>query len=248
MVEKLSYYSHDLFGQKVKFEPVTFRPSSSLQTFEVPTGNRFLRIKAAGASGYGTTGGGGIVECVLKVKPKQLLYINVGNIPTVRNTPVYNAADIRTSTNVASRIIVAAGAGSQGSGTATGAGGAGGGLTGSEGVSTGCSHGGYPGTQTAAGAGGGDIPWTSQNVTAGQAGQGHMGGAAYSNSSATGGAGGAGYYGGGGGAAGQTKKAGTYGAGGAGGSSYADPSVCSEVKHTSGSNNGTAYITISMYK
>ena len=58
------------------------------------------------------------------------------------------------------------------------------------------------------------------------------------------GAGGAGWYGGGSGA-GDWNKNGGYTAGGGGGSSYTNPTLCSEIKHTQGFNTtGNGYVII----
>lgn len=247
--EKLIRYSHDLLGGKVPFEPVTFSAKSSYQTWEVPPGHNRIRVKLAGAKGYEEQGGnGGTVECVLKVKSKQILYIWAGPRPTSQTTASDNSSHISTSSSYSKStvLVVAGGGGSRGTGNNATQGGAGGGTSGAAGNDSGCSGGGKGGTQTAGGAGGVYIPWTYQQVTGGSAGAFGKGGNAGVNGGA-GGAGGAGYYGGGGGAGGFTKKAGNYGGGGGGGSSFADSVLCSEVKHTQGNRSISGYVTISMY-
>ncbi len=52
--------------------------------------------------------------------------------------------------------------------------------------------------------------------------------------------------GGGGGDSGLVKKVGTCSAGGGGGSSYTNPDLCTNVKHTQRFKSGDGYITISM--
>lgn len=240
---------------KIDITPIRFDYTGNFQEYIVPLGIKKLSIDCVGAKGFGTTNFGGRVQCILSVIPKQILYLYVGGIPTSRNTASYNASDIRlsnegitNSVSLENRIIVAGGAGSQGAGSGWTAGAAGGGLTATAGANTGCSGGGQAGTQTSGGAGGKNIPWTSQQVSGGQAGTLGLGGNGGSNSG-VGGAGGAGYYGGGGGAGGFTKSAGNYGAGGGGGSSYTNDDLCNDVIHTQNyenSNNG--YIIIAPTK
>ena len=62
------------------------------------------------------------------------------------------------------------------------------------------------------------------------------------------GAGGAGWYGGGSGAAARQAKSVYVGAGGGGGSSHADTSLCSDVSHHQGSNDGLGYVEIYPFK
>lgn len=248
--------NHPLGGGSAQVDttPLRFDYTGDIQEYIVPAGCKKIAVDCVAAKGYGTTAGGGRVECSLKVKPKQILYIYVGGIPESRNVASYNASDIRTSsegitdpTSLSNRLIVAGAAGSQGAGNGNTPGAAGGGLIGADAANTGCSGGGKGGTQENPGSGGGDIPWTSQNVAGGAVGSSGLGGNGAANS-AVGGAGGSGWYGGGGGAAGYTKKAGNYGAGGGGGSSYTDPDLCVDVVHTQGFNNENGYIIITPLK
>lgn len=242
-------------GQQVDLSPVRVDHAEDFQEYIVPAGVKKIAVDCVAAQGFGTTGGGGRVECVLNVKPKQILYIYVGGRPNSRNIASYNASDIRTSNegitdpvSLSNRLIVAGAAGSQGAGNGNTPGAAGGGLIGADAANTGCSGGGKGGTQENPGSGGGDIPWTSQNVAGGAVGSLGLGGNGAAHS-AVGGAGGSGWYGGGGGAAGYTKKAGNYGAGGGGGSSYTAPELCSEVVHTQGFNaDGNGYVVITPLK
>ncbi len=231
--------------------PIRFDYTGTFQEYVVPAGVKKIAIDCVAAQGFGITGGGGRVECILSVKPKQILYIYVGGCPTSRNISSYNASDIRTSnegiidpTSLTNRLVVAGAAGSQGSGSSSSSGAPGGGLVASDAENTGCSGGGKGATQENPGTGGSDIPWTSQSTTRGEDGKIGLGGNGAVNV-ATGGSGGAGYYGGGGGCAGHTKKAGNYGAGGGGGSSYTDPQRCSDVTHTQGFNTaGNGYVQL----
>lgn len=234
--------------------PVRFDAADTFQEYIVPACVKKIAVDCVAAQGFGTTAGGGRVECSLKVKPKQRLYIFAGSIPASRNVASYNASDIRTSnegvtdpTSLGNRLVVAGAAGSQGAGNGNTPGAAGGGLIGANANNTGCSAGGKGGTQETPGSGGGDIPWTSQSVAGGAVGSLGLGGNGAAHS-AVGGAGGSGWYGGGGGAAGYTKKAGNYGAGGGGGSSYTDPNLCADVVHTQGFNNGSGYVIITPLK
>lgn len=238
-------------GLQANKKPVRFDYSGDFQEYIVPAGVKKIAVDCVAAQGFGTTGGGGRVECVLNVKPKQILYIYVGGRPNSRNIASYNASDIRTSNegitdpvSLSSRLVVAGAAGSQGAGSGSSLGAPGGGLIAADAANIGCSGGGKGANQDNAGTGGSDIPWTSQNTARGADGNFGLGGNGAVNI-ATGGSGGAGYYGGGGGCAGHTKKAGNYGAGGGGGSSYTDPERCSEVTHTQGFNTeGNGYVEL----
>ena len=121
-------------GIRINKTPIRFDYTGNFQEYIVPTGVKKIIVDCVAAKGFGTTGGGGRVECVLSVKPKQILYIYVGGTPSAREIPSYNASDIRSSaenitdnTSLAHRLIVAGGAGSQGSRGPIG--GSGGGLT-----------------------------------------------------------------------------------------------------------------------
>ena len=116
-----------------------------------------------------------------------------------------------------------------------------GGLIGGTAPTTYQSHGGAGGTQSAGGAGGRS---TGSYPLQGHDGRKGYGGAGGYNSSSDpyGGCGGAGWYGGGGGS---MQSYYTYNnAGGGGGSSYTDSSLCSDVVHTQGFNDGNGYIIL----
>lgn len=237
-------------GNKLVYaKPVTFLPSSEIQTLIVPQFVNKIHVDCVASKGALATGdridqvagNGGRVQCDLGVTGGQTLYVMVGAIPSDATVPSYNASDIRIGgTEYGNRVIVAGGGGS-GRHTSNrnygGSGGNGGGLTGADGTSasTGRAVGGYGGTQSSGGAGG----WgRSGTGTSGSLGLGGTGG------SNQGSAGGAGYYGGGGGGYGGHDGSVARGGGG-GGSSYTDGNLCSNVVHTQGFNNGSGYITIS---
>lgn len=238
--------TYDIYAPRFEWISQTFLASDALQTYIVPDGVAEVQVSCVAAAGYshtGIPGYGGKVRCNLAVTAGQTLYIAVGKQPT-SNSVTYNASDVRTDntgvldeTSLQSRIIVAGGGGGQGSNSWAydTFGGAGGGLTGAQGDSTYHSGtGGYGGTQTAGGSGGGGRSYTGASGTFGLGGRGGNG---------TAGAGGAGWYGGGGGGySGYDSK--HWVAGGGGGSSYTDPSLCSNVAHSQGVNNGDGYVTI----
>lgn len=214
-----------------KYLSHTFVPSTTLQSFTVPSTTTKLIVDCVaskGADATGAGGNGGRVQCTLPVTPSSTLYFYVGAIPADPHVAAYNASDIRTdntdvldSTSLSSRLVVAGAGGSGGSSTASYAGGNGGGLIGADGGGP-SSVNGKGGTQSAGGTG----TATASNGSFG------IGGNAYTASSGS--AGGAGWYGGGGSRT-------TGGAGG--GSSYTDPS-CTYITHTQGYNNGVGYIKI----
>lgn len=203
-----------------KFDPVTFTENG---TWVVPAGIRKIAVDCVAASGKpsaSAAGKGGRVRCVLSVTPGQVLHLVVGKVGAA-----YNASDVRTDPeDLNSRLIVAGAGGDGTAGVAVSAGADGGDLVGASAASA-YFAGGTGGNQTSGG---------SVNGTFG------FGGAAL------GGHGGAGWYGGGAGQAGLINKVGTCAAGGGGGSSYTDPELCTNVKHTQGFNTGDGYITISM--
>lgn len=250
--QKRVRYSFELLGGKVPFEPIRFDTSTTLHYWKAPPGHTKIKVFLAGGAGIGGPQGG-TVECILKIKPMQELYICAGPASTSTNIASYNAADIRTvysdsltdSDSLQSRIVVAGGAGNNASANGAGAGAVGGGLTAADGITSRCCSGGGGGTQSAGGYAGYGIAWTTQQTRNGAVGTFGMGGNAAVHSG-SGGAGGAGWYGGGGGAGGFTKSYGTYGGGGGGGSSYTDPKLCTEVVHTKGGNSSTSYVIISM--
>jgi len=222
---------------------------TSDSTFTVPFGITKLKIDCVGAKGKDDSavgGNGGRVQCDLAVSAGDVLNITVGAIPTgATRTPMYNASDVRTGgTAISNRIIIAGGGGNGGHDGGRGAtqGGAGGGTTGGDGVvwrnvDPIC---GYGGTQSAGGRGG--YTTSTYYYSTGANGELANGGQGGAIGNEIGGAGGAGYYGGGGG--GCYEYSGGAGGGGGGGSSYADSSLCSNVVHTQGYNDGAGYVYI----
>jgi YD repeat-containing protein len=224
---------------------VNFSYTGGAQSWTVPTGVASIQVSAVGAQGGGTYGGlGAQVTATMPVTPGQVLQIYVGGRPGGTGGGFNGggngsgwagswggggASDVRTSTALTSRIVVAAGGGGTGYGaSATSAeGGSGGPSTGQSG-DPGCGvGGGSGGTQSAGGAGG-----TGGN--AGGAGSLGTGGNTYH----AGGGGGGGYYGGGAGA-----DCGNYGAGGGGGSDYLYSSG-TMVSEISGYNTGNGSVAI----
>jgi hypothetical protein len=214
---------------------------------------------------------GGRVQAVMQVTPGEVLYIYVGqrgygNFTNGRaginsayngggyvdNTHYYvggggGATDIRTGgQNLTNRVLVAGGGGGGAGENASGygAGGAGGGTTGAQAAySIFYYYGGYGGTQSAGGSGGsykvgglfsGGSTYYGNAGALGTGGAGALGNNS-SNKQYYGAGGGGGYYGGGG--------ATEYGGGG-GGSSYTDATLCTNVTHTQGYNNGDGQLTI----
>lgn len=223
----------------------TWQAGTTFAEYTVP--NYVSKIKvdcvaSKGNDGNRTGGAGGRVQCVLDVTPNQTFYITVGDVPSSQS-PSYNAADIRTdntgitdTTSLQSRLIVAGGGGNGSTVSDTPAvGGAGGGLTGGQGGNGNLCTGGGGGTQSAGGSRGG----TSAGYPIyGNSGTFGLGGSGYN-----GGTGGAGWYGGGGGSGGGTYYTFVC-SGGGGGSSYTDETLCSDVVHTQGYQDGAGYITI----
>jgi len=241
-----------------------FQASDSFQSWTVPEGLTKVHVECVAASGFGSTdndGKGGRVECDLTVIPGQTFYIKVGKMSTDRQTPQYNATDMRTdntgitdSTSLQSRIVVAGGGGCRStSHNGASAGGNGGGLEGQKGFSSGSLIiGGGGGTQSSGGAGGYRTSGTGGNGSNGSLGLGGQGAGANVGYGkwGYGGAGGAGYYGGGGG--GWYVKSGSMhtdntgrASGGGGGSSYTDETLCENVVHTQGFMNGDGYVVLS---
>lgn len=156
--------------------------------------------------------------------------------------PGGTASEVRTSSSIADRIIVAGGGGGGGAKsalTAGGDGGAGGAgsAAGSDGTGVGgAARYGKGGTLSAAGTGG-DGNTAPYNGTAGSSGVGGDGGDGVNGPRGAGGGGG-GYFGGGGGGGDYTTTAGS----GGGGSSWADTGVVSTIGDV-GTNAGQGYVT-----
>ncbi|MEI6766678.1 MAG: glycine-rich protein [Bacteroidota bacterium] len=232
---------------------ITFNYTGSVQTWTVPTCFNSITVDASGAQGGGSNGGlGGRAIATVPVTGGATLYIYVGEQPTVRpgaGSGGFNgggqiiampcgggsdgwggggASDVRTSTSLNDRIIVAGGGG--GTGYSGGLGGSGGGLTGGNGAASWISGTqGLGGTQTSGGAGG---PYNGQYAGSGSLGQG--GDAGPPTTYCTGGGGGGGYYGGGGG----------YVSAGAGGSSYISYPGSTGTSTTAGYRTGNGVVTI----
>lgn len=228
---------------------LNYYPQNTFQEYKVPSYVTKIQVDCVASKGYTDTtkaaGFGGRVQCKLSVTSGQTLYLMIGDVPISHNIGAYNASDIRTdntgitdTTSLQSRLVVAGGGGATklaATVTRSGQGGAGGGLTGGNGVDPAGSayaHSGKGGTQSAGGAGG------SGTSNSGASGSFGVGG----HSANAGGDGGAGWYGGGQG--GRGVWGGNVCGGGGGGSSYTHPSLCSEVTHTQGYQNGAGYITI----
>ena len=216
----------------------TFNPSSSLQTYNVPTGVTKIKVDCVASKGADSTrsgANGGRVQCVLPVTGGSTLYVMVGSIPSDATTASYNASDIRTnnagvtdSTSLNSRLVVAGGGGSGSTSSDSDYyAGAGGGLTGQN---AGENVGGNGGSQTSGGSA----------YSGGNDGTFGLGGNGIAGTSVSSGAGGAGWYGGGGG---YIFWQGTRVGSGGGGSSYTT-GTCYNVVHTQGYRNGAGYITI----
>ncbi len=234
---------------------VTFSFSGEMQIFTPPVNARNLTFDAVGAQGGRSGGAGGKVTGSLVTIP-DTLYIYVGGAGNFGPEAAggFNgggmaaagpelpgsgggATDIRTSTDISSRIVVAGGGGARGAGLGSG-GGAGGGLVGAGGR-TAQGGGGSGGSQLSGGIGG--LP--NGSGSAGQAGSLGTGGAGGSSTLLGGGGGGGGYFGGGGG--GSDSDICCSGAGGGGGgSSYVDPALVFGAVLTQGSGIGAGRLIL----
>lgn len=125
----MNFWSKKLLmaGSGGLFEPITFQPSSALQSWTVPAGINEVMVEAAGSKGceyntggtnpgnYATAGNGGKVICKLKVTPGSTLYIWVGAAGSLPDEAVNNSSDIRISgTELENRVLVAGGGGASG--------------------------------------------------------------------------------------------------------------------------------------
>lgn len=232
----------DVTRHYYKKKEQTFRPSANIQTFEIPSWATTAKVECVASKGAdcpdGAVGGkGSRTRCILQVSSYQNLYVVVGNIPSNSNVASYNASDIRTddtgildNTSLSSRLIVAGAGGSGGTNSSNNAG-DGGGLTGGNG---GSEYSGKGGTQSAGGASG----------SSGFGGSSGIFGLGGNPTSASIGAGGAGWYGGGSG----SKMSGDRIGSGGGGSSYTDQTLCTDVIHEQGNNNGAGYVKITCIK
>ncbi|GAB3833858.1 tail fiber domain-containing protein [Hymenobacter jeollabukensis] len=241
-------------------QTLTFSFTGATQTWTVPPNVTSVQVDMAGARGRTIDncsncyrgGRGGRVQATLAVTPGQVLTIEVGgdrgyNPATLYQDGGYNgggrgsepgggATDIRLGgTALTNRVLVAGGGGGSGY---YARGGPGGGLTGGDGLTpTAGNPTGVPatgGTQTAGGTDGGT---PQQYCYCGSSPAGLGVGASLTGGTSWGAAGGGGgYYGGG-------MSHGNAGAGG--GSSYAHPTLASNVTHTQGYQNGAGYVRLS---
>ena len=235
---------------------VTFDYSGDYYYWVPPTGINSLHFDVYGAQGGRLGGKGGAVSGDMQNLTAGL-YIYVGGAGGSGNTVAggFNgggvsgsghadagsgggASDIRLSTSVADRIVVAGGGG--GTGGWIGGAGAPGGLTiaaaGSKGSTAGTAGGG--GTQLAGGSAG--LGVTTGNGTAGQLLTGGNGG---NGSVAGGGGGGGGFFGGGGGGS-DSVSGGSDGAGGGGGSSFATMALTANITHQAGVRSGAGAVVL----
>lgn len=234
----------------------TFNYTGDVQYYTVPAGVTSLQIEAYGAQGGGTYGGnGGYAIGEVPVTPGATLEVYVGGKPTVQLGPGgYNgggavlalpcgggsdgwpgggASDVRTTSSLNDRLIVAGGGGGQG--WSSGLGGLGGGTNGVDGEASWISNtNGKGGTQSAGGAGG--IYSSGPNSPAPSGTFGVGGNSSPLGTYCTGGGGGGGWYGGGGG----------YVSAGGGGSSYISFPGTVNGSTTAGINagNGSVVITV----
>lgn len=237
-------------------QATTFNYTGGVQTYLVPAGVTELQIEAYGAQGGGAVGGfGGYATGVVPVTPGATLEVYVGGTPTTQMGPGgYNgggsitalpcggpsdgwpgggASDVRTTSSLNDRIIVAGGGGGQG--WSTGLGGAGGGTIGGDGAASWIAGTqGLGGTQSAGGAGGPYGGGPNSPSPSGTFGVGGNGGP--TSGYCTGGGGGGGWYGGGGG----------YVSAGGGGSSYVSFPGTTNGSTTAGVNTGNGYVVITV--
>lgn len=234
----------------------TFNYTGSVQSWTVPSCVSVITVDAKGAQGGGSNGGqGGRAQANIPVTPGETLLIYVGGKPTQQwgaNSGGWNgggnllalpcgggsdgwpgggASDIRRTSSLSTRLIVAGGGGGQG--YSNGLGGYGGGLSGNDGAASWISGtNGKGGTQIAGGAGG-YYSGNGQSASNGVLGIG--GDAGPVNTYCIGGGGGGGYYGGGGG----------YVSAGGGGSSWVAYPGSTNTSTTTGYQYGNGQIVIS---
>ena len=249
-----------LMNQKAKFDPVTF---TSNGTWIVPRGIKQIAVDCVAGQGFSNTaaqgGYGGRVQCILSVKAASILKIKVGLQNTIYNVSD-NASAIYTGDNWTSDYSVIAGGGGGAAYTnwlkiRSFAGGIGGGVVGGTGGNiAGAANnnvvigiGGLGGTQTEGGARGYFSMYLKSLYASN--GSAFTGGLPTSERQLTG-SGGQGYFGGGGGVEGYyyqgSHEYGASCAAAGGGSSYTHPTLCRDVIHTQGYQNGNGYVTISM--
>ena len=234
---------------------VWFSHTGQIQTWHPPINARNMTFQVSGGQGGKSGGQGGRVTGTFSQIPSTL-YIAVAGAGTTGNSAAggFNgggqagsgsnnegsgggSSDIRLTSNVESRIVVAGGGGGRGAGiTPTPS--PGGGLIAADGKD-GQGLGGGGGSQTSGGIGGA----ANGTGTAGSAGSLLTGGTGGSSNLYGGGGGGGGYYGGGGGGS-DTDSSGNDAGSGGGGSSYTDPLYTSNVTHFVGVKSGHGMVMI----
>ena len=243
---------------------VTFEFSGAPQLWTPPAGTTDLRFDLYGAQGgQGSQSsiagglGGRVSGSLISVPDSLLVYVGGVGARGAGSAGGYNgggdagkghgdegsgggSTDLRTTSAVTDRIVVAGGGGGTGgyNWLKAGLGGSGGGLSGAAG-GWGQAAPGLGGTQNAGGSAG-----QPNGGSIGEAGGFGFGGKGASSFFSGGGGGGGGYFGGGGGGS-DTDSCCYNGGGGGGGSSYAKSGSVSSVQHASGVRlgNGRAIIT-----
>lgn len=233
---------------------ITFEYIGDYYLWTVPANVRTMWFDVYGAQGGRTGGLGGKISGTFAVLPTSL-YVYVGGQGKTGSgvTGGFNgggasgtghgdegsgggASDLRTSTALSDRLVVAGGGGGTG-GWVGGAGGGGGSTIAAAGAA-GQGSGGGGATQLAGGTSG--AGYSASNGAAGVSG---VGGAGGNGSTAGGGGGGGGYFGGGG-AGGDGIPSGLDGGGGGGGSSFASIANTSTISHSQGVHSGNGQIVI----
>jgi hypothetical protein len=232
---------------------ITFSYTGDVQIWTPPSGATNIQFNILGASG-GRGGGGGRVTGSFSEVPETLfIYIGGAGSEGANASGGFNgggaaggnrgnegsgggASDIRTSTSLSDRIVVAGGGGGAG-GYAGAAGGAGGNLNAESGGS-GQGGGGAGGSQNNGGS-----PGYSNGGSAASAGSFGRGGVGGTSWNAGGGGGGGGWYGGGGGGADDDSCCSDAGGGG-GGSSYTNSQFTQNIEHFAGVGTGNGSLTI----
>jgi hypothetical protein len=234
---------------------VWFSHTGEIQQWNPPINARNMTFQVSGGQGGKSGGQGGRVTGTLSQIPSTL-YIAVAGAGVTGQAAAggFNgggaagsgsnnegsgggSSDIRLSTKVESRIVVAGGGGGRGAGITPTAS-PGGGLIAAAGKD-GQGQGGGGGTQTAGGSGGS----ANGTGTSGSAGSLLNGGKGGSSNLYGGGGGGGGYFGGGGGGSDTDTSGNDAGAGG-GGSSFADPLYTSNITHFTGVKSGHGLVMI----
>ena len=234
---------------------IWFSHTGDLQQWAPPINARNMTFQVSGGQGGKSGGQGGRVTGTLSQIPSTL-YVAVGGAGVTGQSanggfngggPAGSgsnnegsgggSSDIRLTTNVESRIVVAGGGGGRGAGITPTAS-PGGGLIAAAGKD-GQGQGGGGGTQTSGGSGG----LANGIGTSGAAGSLLNGGKGGSSALYGGGGGGGGYYGGGGGGSDTDSSGNDAGAGG-GGSSFADPLYTSNITHFTGVKSGHGMVML----